>query len=178
VVNIVPWLLYPRERATGAHWIGSWVGPRASLDDLEKRTISCPCQDSNPGLLSPYPSYYTDYAVMAPWNGSGERLTLCPFFSLLTVSLWELSDKCTENIILQSLAALHCVASYPVRKVLWYFIQYRKWKTHIESIINNFIISFTWPSGLMLGTVKIMMNVCKSYPSFCFHVTWSVLVHI
>jgi hypothetical protein len=26
----------PRERARGAHWIGSWVDPRASLDNMEK----------------------------------------------------------------------------------------------------------------------------------------------
>jgi hypothetical protein len=24
------------ERAPGTHWIGGWVGPRASLDDMEK----------------------------------------------------------------------------------------------------------------------------------------------
>jgi hypothetical protein len=27
----------PREKAPGTHWIGGWVGPRAGLDDLEKR---------------------------------------------------------------------------------------------------------------------------------------------
>jgi hypothetical protein len=27
----------PRERAPGTHWIGGWVGLRASLDDMEKR---------------------------------------------------------------------------------------------------------------------------------------------
>jgi hypothetical protein len=27
----------PGERAPGTHWIGSWVGPRAGLDDVEKR---------------------------------------------------------------------------------------------------------------------------------------------
>jgi hypothetical protein len=27
----------PGERAPGAHWIGGWVGPRASLHDVEKR---------------------------------------------------------------------------------------------------------------------------------------------
>jgi hypothetical protein len=26
----------PGERAPGTHWIGDWVGPRASLDDIEK----------------------------------------------------------------------------------------------------------------------------------------------
>jgi hypothetical protein len=27
----------PGERVPGTHWIGGWVGPRASLDDVEKR---------------------------------------------------------------------------------------------------------------------------------------------
>jgi hypothetical protein len=27
----------PGERAPGTHWIGGWVDPRGSLDDLEKR---------------------------------------------------------------------------------------------------------------------------------------------
>jgi hypothetical protein len=26
----------PRERAPSSHWIGGWVGPRASLDNVEK----------------------------------------------------------------------------------------------------------------------------------------------
>jgi hypothetical protein len=30
-----------------APWIGGWVGPRASLDVLEKRKIVYPCQESN-----------------------------------------------------------------------------------------------------------------------------------
>jgi hypothetical protein len=29
--------LYPRENNSGTHWIGGWVGPRAGLDDVEKR---------------------------------------------------------------------------------------------------------------------------------------------
>jgi hypothetical protein len=31
------WQLYPGERAPGTHWIGGWVGPRASLDKVENR---------------------------------------------------------------------------------------------------------------------------------------------
>jgi hypothetical protein len=27
----------PGERAPGTHWIGSWVDPRAGLDNMEKR---------------------------------------------------------------------------------------------------------------------------------------------
>jgi hypothetical protein len=29
--------LYPWELAPGTHWIGRWVGPRAGLDEVEKR---------------------------------------------------------------------------------------------------------------------------------------------
>jgi hypothetical protein len=32
-----PGRFMPRERVTGTHWIGGWVGLRAGLDDLEKR---------------------------------------------------------------------------------------------------------------------------------------------
>jgi hypothetical protein len=32
--------LLPQERAPSSHWIGGWVGPRASLDTEEKRKIS------------------------------------------------------------------------------------------------------------------------------------------
>jgi hypothetical protein len=39
-----------RESAPNTHWIGSWVGPRAGLDDVEKIKISFPCQESNFGL--------------------------------------------------------------------------------------------------------------------------------
>jgi hypothetical protein len=36
MVIFTPRPLYPRERAPGSHWIGGWVGQRASLDDAEK----------------------------------------------------------------------------------------------------------------------------------------------
>jgi hypothetical protein len=32
-----PCRFIPGERAPSTHWIGGWVGPRAGLDDLEKR---------------------------------------------------------------------------------------------------------------------------------------------
>jgi hypothetical protein len=65
VVSLICWLLTPRKRATGTHWKRGWVSSRAGLDTLEKTWISCPCQDSNPVLSSPWPSYYTDYAILA-----------------------------------------------------------------------------------------------------------------
>jgi hypothetical protein len=33
----VPAALPPEVRATGTHWIGGWVGPRAGLDEVEKK---------------------------------------------------------------------------------------------------------------------------------------------
>jgi len=35
------------ERAYSTHWPGGWVGPRAGLVTLEKRIISCMCQELN-----------------------------------------------------------------------------------------------------------------------------------
>jgi hypothetical protein len=31
-----PAALPPQKRAAGTHWLGSWVGPRAGLDAMEK----------------------------------------------------------------------------------------------------------------------------------------------
>jgi hypothetical protein len=49
VVNLTPWPLSPGEGATCSHCIKSSVGPRSSLDPLERRQISCLCQDSDFG---------------------------------------------------------------------------------------------------------------------------------
>jgi hypothetical protein len=37
VVSFTPRPLYHRERVPGTHWIRGWVGPRAGLDDVDKR---------------------------------------------------------------------------------------------------------------------------------------------
>jgi len=42
----------PLGKNTSTHWIGGWVGPRASLDVLEKIKIPCPYKDLNPGPSS------------------------------------------------------------------------------------------------------------------------------
>jgi hypothetical protein len=39
----------PREIATGIHCIRGWVGPRAGMDAITERNISCPRRESNPG---------------------------------------------------------------------------------------------------------------------------------
>jgi hypothetical protein len=38
----------PKERASGTHWIGGWMGPRAVLDAMVKRKIPSPRRESNP----------------------------------------------------------------------------------------------------------------------------------
>jgi hypothetical protein len=43
-----PGHLTPRETAPDTHWVGDWVGPRASLDMVLKRKTPSPHQDSNP----------------------------------------------------------------------------------------------------------------------------------
>jgi hypothetical protein len=55
----------PRERASGTHWIGGWVGPRAVLDAVVKRKIPSPRRESNPRtpIVHPVAQHYTDWAV-------------------------------------------------------------------------------------------------------------------
>jgi hypothetical protein len=43
-----PAALPPKERTSGTHWIGGWVGPRAVLDAVVKRRIPSPRRESNP----------------------------------------------------------------------------------------------------------------------------------
>jgi hypothetical protein len=34
-----PGIFTPGERTPGTHWIGRWVGPRADLDDVDRRKL-------------------------------------------------------------------------------------------------------------------------------------------
>jgi len=45
---------------------GTQVGPRASLDILEKTKISCLCWESNCSSSSLQPSHYSDPAMLGP----------------------------------------------------------------------------------------------------------------
>jgi hypothetical protein len=57
----------PRERAPNTHWIQGWVGPTASLDDVEKRKIlPLPELELWPLAIQPIASRYTDGAIPAP----------------------------------------------------------------------------------------------------------------
>jgi hypothetical protein len=53
-----PGRITPGEKAPGTRWIEVRVGPRADFDAVEKREISRPCRESNPGRPSRSPSLY------------------------------------------------------------------------------------------------------------------------
>jgi hypothetical protein len=72
VVSLTPQSLYPRGKIPGTHGIRGWVGPRAGLDDVERRNISCPCRDSNPGRPA---RRYTDWSILAPRYGYAYRIS-------------------------------------------------------------------------------------------------------
>jgi hypothetical protein len=48
-----PGCFTPRERDSGTHWIGGWVGPRAGLDAVVKRKIPSLYWDSDLRSSSP-----------------------------------------------------------------------------------------------------------------------------
>jgi len=58
MVSFMPQLLYPGERAPSNHWVGGWVGPRASLDMMMMRKILCsPLLEIKPWSSGPQPSH-------------------------------------------------------------------------------------------------------------------------
>jgi hypothetical protein len=67
VVNLITLLLYRQGNSPWRYSIGRWVGPRASLDAVKKKKISCPCWDLNPSssVIQPQPSYYAIWAIPA-----------------------------------------------------------------------------------------------------------------
>jgi hypothetical protein len=48
-----------RERAAGTHWIGGLVGPRASLDDIKRKSFTLPGLELRPLSRKPLASRYT-----------------------------------------------------------------------------------------------------------------------
>jgi hypothetical protein len=57
----------PKGRIPGTHWIGGWVGPRAVLDAVVKKKITCLRRESNPRtpIFQPAVQRYTDWAITA-----------------------------------------------------------------------------------------------------------------
>jgi hypothetical protein len=52
------------EIALGTHWLGAWVGPRASLNPVEKRKM-LHCRDRT-RAVQPVTRRYTDWFIPAP----------------------------------------------------------------------------------------------------------------
>jgi hypothetical protein len=61
-----PAALPPGKGPPGTHWIRDWVGPRAGLDGMERRKfLTQPGFNSDPSVVQPVASRYTDYAIPA-----------------------------------------------------------------------------------------------------------------
>jgi hypothetical protein len=57
----------PGERAPSTHWVGGYVDPRAGVDNVEKTNSgSYWNSNSDPLVVQPVASRYTDYAIPAP----------------------------------------------------------------------------------------------------------------
>jgi hypothetical protein len=77
----------PKEGSPFTHYIGGWVGPRASLDTVVKRNIPSPRWESNPRtpIVQPVAQRYTDsantvhvtnkkvFSVDKVWTGETEK---------------------------------------------------------------------------------------------------------
>jgi hypothetical protein len=61
-----PVALPSEKEPPGTHWIGDWVGRRASLDDVEKILDPTGTRTLDPSAVQPVASRYTDYAIPAP----------------------------------------------------------------------------------------------------------------
>jgi hypothetical protein len=47
------------------HWIGGWVSPRVGLDDVKKKPLPNRDSNSDPSVVQPVASCYTDCAIPA-----------------------------------------------------------------------------------------------------------------
>jgi hypothetical protein len=57
---------YLRGKIPSAHWMGSWVGSKASVDDVEKNSWTYQDSNPNPLVIQAVASYYTNCAIPAP----------------------------------------------------------------------------------------------------------------
>jgi hypothetical protein len=75
-----PGRITPEERAACTHWMRGWVIPRAGLDAVEKREVSYPCRESNPGRpshsTSLYRLRYPSFLIFGPEPGTLYSLTI------------------------------------------------------------------------------------------------------
>jgi hypothetical protein len=93
VVSFTPLPLTPGERVPGTHCIGSWVDPRGSLDNEEKRKfMPLPGLELRTLVVQPVASRYTDWATTA-YTGSiirhfSVRVSLARCFTCRNKLFW------------------------------------------------------------------------------------------
>jgi hypothetical protein len=58
--------IHPGKQTPSTRFIGSWVGPRASLDVMEEREISCLCRKPNSGFSVVQPVAQSLYRLSYP----------------------------------------------------------------------------------------------------------------
>ena len=88
VVSFTPQPLYLQRKYPGIHWIVDWMGPRAGLDVEKKRTISCPCQASNPWSPSPCVHKIFHVRFVCPFLCRNLKLS-CTFSSWHLIFWWQ-----------------------------------------------------------------------------------------
>jgi hypothetical protein len=89
-------LFTPGEIVPGTHWIEGWVGPRASLDTVEKRKISCPCQESNLAI-QPIACHYTNWVIPAHSFEKYNPLEYIPIFWQTSLVFHQSCNKWNEK---------------------------------------------------------------------------------
>jgi hypothetical protein len=57
----------PGERSPSTHWIGGWVGPRVTMDNIDKKIfLTLSRLELDPSVVQHVASRYTNYVIPAP----------------------------------------------------------------------------------------------------------------
>jgi hypothetical protein len=117
--------LIPRERIAGTDWIGGLVDPRASLDAVEKRKISCPARNWNPAI-HPVARHFIDWTI--PASNQYGRI----------VKIYE--HSWLVNIVRQSGSIFCLMTQYFVNYLIVYAsLPFWHWNSLRSSILHSFI---------------------------------------
>jgi hypothetical protein len=100
----------PGEISPGTHWIGSWVGPRTDLEDMEERKF-LPLTGLDPLFFQPVASRYTDCAIPVPNNNN--------------------NNNNNNSIIITIVIVIHWVETRAVSDMWWRIMVSGKWKLRL-----------------------------------------------
>jgi hypothetical protein len=111
-----PAALLPEERAPGTHWIGSWVGPRTGLNDVEKMTfLSMPGLELRPLCRSSplpvvIPTALSQFLSSSNTENISRRHEKCSRPEFWTRSLKSLQLNITQSVTNRSGGSWHYVS--------------------------------------------------------------------